>query len=339
MESVNTTQNQRLGSESPSQTNSPITTLHHDIHREIFLSNANIFAEKKCLETTRLSSQVCHTWRSHILNSPTIWGRLLELSALERCTEQWREEVLRRSGDSLLWIYGHASGSFTYPRIGTKFFYRILNTYWERIEHLSMTTMDLPIDEELWQPLLRPAPFLQSFSVVPLGLRRVVNHFPASNFNTPSSPLFSDHAPVLRKFCTNGFAFSLTSPWLADLCNLHLFHPVSVSEILNALRSTPFLTTLAISGTAERSLDSESSLPSVILANLTSLTFTDIWLPHVTKFITHIRPTNGCSLFCTSEFSSNVNEDLRALSRPLSRWFQSYLRNNHVTNIRLDLGI
>ncbi|KDR66056.1 hypothetical protein GALMADRAFT_273768, partial [Galerina marginata CBS 339.88] len=119
---VNTIQNARLvfDSESPSLTKSPITMLHFDILREIFLFNANIFTKRKCIETTRLSSQVCHSWRSLILKSPTIWGRLLELSELELSTDRWREEVLRRSGNSLLWVRGQVSGSLTNPRLGTE---------------------------------------------------------------------------------------------------------------------------------------------------------------------------------------------------------------------------
>ncbi|KDR67344.1 hypothetical protein GALMADRAFT_258308 [Galerina marginata CBS 339.88] len=330
------TQNQRRGSELPSQTNSPITMLHLDILREIFLSNADIFVETKALEITRRSSQVCHAWRTLILNSPTIWGRLLDLSALARSTERWKEEVLNRSGNSLLWVCGRASGCLTHSRLGTEFFYRILGAHWERIQHLSIIITDLPFDEQLWRPLLKPAPYLQSLLVVPLKLRREYL-FSTANSSTPATPLFSNHAPMLRDFSTQGVAFSLTSPWLSHLRNLRLSLSFSVSEILDALHSIPSLMTLTISADKQRPLVS-TSLSSVTLANLTSLNLNDIWLPNVTQFLTHIRPSDGCSLFCTSEFSSNVNEDLQALPQPLSGWFQNYLRNHHVTALHLDFG-
>ncbi|KDR66035.1 hypothetical protein GALMADRAFT_259864 [Galerina marginata CBS 339.88] len=347
MESVNITQKARLGfrSESPSLTNSPITTLHSDILREIFLINANIFTEEKCLKNTCRSSQVCHAWRSLILDSPTIWGRLIELSALERCTKQWREEVLKRSGDSLLWVYGRTLGCLTRPRQGTdiaEFFYHILDAHWERIEHLDITvgerhiTPDPPIDGELWRPLLKPAPYLRSISVFPLHLRREYL-FTRSNFSTPATPLFSNRASVLRKFFVKGLTFNLASPWLSYLRDLSLSLSFSVSEILNALRSMPLLMNLTISEPRQGSSVS-TSLPSVILASLTTLQLKYIPLPNATELLTHIYPSDGCNLYVDSKFGSNANEELQALSRPLSGWFQNHLRNNHVTELYLSLN-
>ncbi|KDR66063.1 hypothetical protein GALMADRAFT_148224 [Galerina marginata CBS 339.88] len=335
MESLNTTQNQRLGSESPSQTQSQIKSLHFDILREIFLFNANIFTEKNCLETTRLSSQVCHSWRSLILNSPSIWGRLFELSALEQSTERWGKEVLSRSENSLLWVYGSVSGCITHNQPGTKLFYHILAAHWERIQHLSITITDLPIDEQLWQPLLKPAPYLQSLIVHPSNLRQGYL-FLTSSSSTPAALLFSNQAPMLRKFSTQCVAFSLTSTWLSHLRHLRLSLFVSVSEILNSLRSIPCLHTLTISATGERTLVS-TSLPSVFLANLTTLALSNFCLPDVTEFLTHILPSDGCSLILVSHFSSHVNEDLQALSRPLSGWFKNYLRSHHVTALTMEL--
>ncbi|PPQ75680.1 hypothetical protein CVT26_001858 [Gymnopilus dilepis] len=90
--------------------------LPHDILLSIFFANANEAdiipsdpeeeewrdpdAPQHPLTTTRRSSQVCRAWRELILDSATLWGRLLDLDALhgQRANQQWREQVLRRAG-------------------------------------------------------------------------------------------------------------------------------------------------------------------------------------------------------------------------------------------------
>ncbi|KDR80339.1 hypothetical protein GALMADRAFT_153974, partial [Galerina marginata CBS 339.88] len=50
------------------------------------------------LNTVRLTSQVCSHWREIILGSPIIWASTIELQILRQKSDNWRKEVMRRTG-------------------------------------------------------------------------------------------------------------------------------------------------------------------------------------------------------------------------------------------------
>ncbi|KDR70523.1 hypothetical protein GALMADRAFT_144794 [Galerina marginata CBS 339.88] len=75
-----------------------------DILSLIFDINAEVPSIKDALTFTRIYSQVCRAWRGAALDSTFIWGKLIDLDVLDKGADEWRSEVVKRSGDSPLWI-------------------------------------------------------------------------------------------------------------------------------------------------------------------------------------------------------------------------------------------
>jgi hypothetical protein len=86
--------------------------IHDDLLWSIFDRNANmiqdeprtitLFPELRALTTTRQSSQVCQRWRRILLYASSLWGNLLDLDTLSMGNGEWRHEILRSTGISLL---------------------------------------------------------------------------------------------------------------------------------------------------------------------------------------------------------------------------------------------
>ena len=84
------------------------------------------------LDNLRLSSQVCRDWRSIIVGSPSLWAQAIDLDNLlpnifdytsdyesepepenegeEDGARLWMNEVIRRTGNTPLWIKGQHIG-------------------------------------------------------------------------------------------------------------------------------------------------------------------------------------------------------------------------------------
>lgn len=83
----------------------PIHKLFPDLLLEIGALNANMFEDKHALRTTTVVSQVCNSWCETILEAHSIWAKLIDLDVLCRnYSLSHFTELLRRAGDSLLWI-------------------------------------------------------------------------------------------------------------------------------------------------------------------------------------------------------------------------------------------
>ena len=99
---------------------SPINKLPNDVLFFIFSINADMTDESpqcwddkklpyRALHVTRHTSQVSKYWRTLVLESPTIWARIIDLELFRPSLESWREEVLRRCGKCLLSVKGLSS--------------------------------------------------------------------------------------------------------------------------------------------------------------------------------------------------------------------------------------
>lgn len=137
-------------------TSCPISTISEDILWVIFMINAEDSVAHLPLDTTRNCSQVCRTWRHSLVGTSFIWGKLMDWCSLNQETsDEWRNEVLRRSGTSLLWI-NHPPWSgyilFKFSRLvcaskerasqkcvnfsTSCFFDKLITKNWERIDGL-----------------------------------------------------------------------------------------------------------------------------------------------------------------------------------------------------------
>ncbi|KAF9546657.1 hypothetical protein CPC08DRAFT_769607 [Agrocybe pediades] len=191
------------------------------------------------LDTARSCSQVCRLWRTLFLQSSSVWGRLLHIQSFERTADEWREAVISRVGDAPLWIIGRVSSS-TRPYIMS-----ILQNKWKNVQVLVVKDKDLFNDKILpaWSFLEREAPTLEVFKLW-------INSFYMDAQHTlPFSPLFRNAAPRLKSFMTSiPFQLALPTPWLANLHTVTFNRLQSVPTILSALKSTPHLEHLYISG-------------------------------------------------------------------------------------------
>ena len=142
-----------------------IDTLDYDTLLHIFTMNANMFLHEggdKALPTTWAAAQVCHRWREMMLNTTSLWAKVVYIDSLcWRRGAEWWEELMRRTGTALLWIRVNDFHGFT-----KSVFAGILHENWSRIEKLEM---DLSISYSSqfpsWETFSRPAPVLETFDV------------------------------------------------------------------------------------------------------------------------------------------------------------------------------
>lgn len=92
---------------SVSSSSTPINgiNINDDVLLSILTMNANMFSDKQALNTTRIASQVCRQWRGLLLDTPSLWAKLIDMNGI-RCAPslEWGIELIRRSGTSPLWI-------------------------------------------------------------------------------------------------------------------------------------------------------------------------------------------------------------------------------------------
>jgi hypothetical protein len=149
----------------------PIAKLHHDLLWQIFAINTTLDLPKigqnfrTCspypspLTTARHTSQVCASWRQLIIDSPSLWGNIIDLRSLQQKSDAWRNEVLIRTGNSDLSIFGNLGGEGR--KHMKEFLEKLLKNHWTRIKwvHIriySFGTEDWP--DSAWSALGRPAP-------------------------------------------------------------------------------------------------------------------------------------------------------------------------------------
>ncbi|KAF8877240.1 hypothetical protein CPB84DRAFT_374146 [Gymnopilus junonius] len=190
-----------------------ISVLANEILLEIFFMNTNIFLENDCLRTTIYCSQVCRSWRSLLLFTPSVWGRLLHVNELRPRNSSTREKILSRSRNSLLWVSGTIYSRQLHGEAQLLRFLlnSILYPNWDRIEHLNLSIHSAS-EEDLWPIIQLPAPNLRSFH-----FSGKADHEWHVVFTTDAQPLFSDCAPMLQRFSADCIPFTLSAPWMRHL--------------------------------------------------------------------------------------------------------------------------
>ncbi|KAF8879774.1 hypothetical protein CPB84DRAFT_1965909 [Gymnopilus junonius] len=319
----------------------PISKFNHDILREIFTWNANAFDDPafRALTATRWTSQVCQSWRSCLLDSPTLWARLIDIDELNQKSSDWREEVLRRSNGCLLWLhatleYSDADSGTTELTPGRTFFFTVLDAHWDRLQRLQVST-DQTLEEAradpAWRPFLRPAPNLQSCTVV-------FSDWDENKALSSPMTLFANSAPGLRYFQAGYLSVHLDSPWFSQLRGLQLPCFVTITSAITTLRSMPLLEFLSISGL--RSQRPPSNLTIVTLPRLNQLNVTQTPFRVILDFLKHMRPSPSCIL----DMSATLGKEPKALHdiisdahSILSPYIRQYL--THYLMTQFDLTV
>ncbi|KAF9539470.1 hypothetical protein CPC08DRAFT_496078 [Agrocybe pediades] len=170
--------------------------------------------EEERFKTVHNIAQVCRAWRMFTLDSASIWASMVCLNVLNKSSEQWREEFMRRTRNAPLSIYGTLDTWHNDPVLRPQevFFLslfaelhriRIFRVHIQEGYFSPKSALDI-----LWTS---PAPILEEFHL------RTNNSFSIYRPKIPGGRLFKDHAPRLRLFSWPQLAFSYNVSWAEQL--------------------------------------------------------------------------------------------------------------------------
>ena len=322
-------------------------TLHRDILWNIFMLNADMDAPTNPdlpynsargtrqfvfspLTVLQCSSQVCRSWRTIILQAPSLWSRVIDMDVLRISPQKWREEVMERTGEAPLHVKG-----CVYESGDESLFVWIISKFGARIRNLDV--VGEPDSSNLASAisfLQYPAPCLESFKLQIDGVMPLGN----SNFS-----LFSDNAPSLRSYFHTGILFNIGTHWLSNLCNLYICSHIGLCRLLEILSRTPRLQFLKVERGVLDNPRSEAPLRHATLTHLKEIEIYDHLLMSV-LLLDSIAPAAGCRLCLrTPDHSNNQHaimkvEVLTIMEAVFSRYTQYYFTSNAPRQLSLEIG-
>jgi hypothetical protein len=249
----------------PSTFNCPISKLDRDLLWNIFTLNVTdsayflyCLAETHCspLRTTWRCSQVCTFWREIIIASPSIWGMCIDLDMLGQESHDWRDEVLRRTGNALLSVRARQENTITSGTGVHTFLIDLIHKHWERLYLFDVTveSNETLNDARVWRAFSRPARYLVDFSIFSVGH---ASNTQSIMIHPADFRLFSDDAPLLTRFSLRNHhqiilplsVHPFPSVFLTgklQILSLHQPMDLAVTDLLNACEQMPHLEMLAI---------------------------------------------------------------------------------------------
>ncbi|KDR82454.1 hypothetical protein GALMADRAFT_237781 [Galerina marginata CBS 339.88] len=297
-----------------------------DLLWHIFSMNADMEDKSEdktpALSTLRHNSQVCLAWRNLIVNSPSLWGRIINFDWLHQ--EDWRKEVICRTGSSDLFIRGGITHKLSL--IGDSVI-SILADNWPRVRSLELDFDDehnseiVEYGSDLWRLLKRSPDALESFKLTLTNLEE--DPFILS---PPDFTIFSNYAPSLRTFTAPSIQFNIRAPWVSSICHLSLTTPTPVHELLEVLAQMPLLETLEDCGVQAIIHGDPSQMRKVALPRLHHIIF-NVKLnvtPYI-AFLAQIEPLHGrvlwlyCNSFSYTDYDLGV-QDINTISQVLSTY-------------------
>ena len=269
-----------------------IHTLNYDVLLRIFELNGDMFTETNhcTLDTTRMTSQVCQQWRHLMLETPSLWAKLIDVGHItRRRTGEWRTELMERSGDAPLWIRAWKSdNSEPEPSQadGKQFLYGVLTISWHRVQILVIGNGY----EFIFSPfvLWKPAPQLEQFEAAHKW------DVKGSGNNALIMPLFANHAPVLRNVYVGQAFLDPRAPWLSQLHCMKLDYTYSVSDALDVLSAAHNIQDVKIADLDPG--DEDNSRPIIPLLRLCNLHLACLTLNSGITLLDHIEIPIHCSL-------------------------------------------
>ena len=326
----------------------PITKLHRDLLWQIFATNTvdlpkmgqeSYSPSPSPLTTTRHTSQVCTSWRQLIIDSPSLWGNIIDLQALRQKSDAWRNEVLLRTGNSDLSIFGILVGG--YIQRAKEFLEMLLKNHWTRIKWVHITIDSFGAVKEwpdsAWSALGRPAPNLRFFSICFEQDAR------PSICLSPGFILFANHAPLLAHFQQNHLLMNLEASWIPNLISLTLNSASNLKlsillETCSRMRSLQMLR-LMFNEFAKEGPFPEGSLHYVNIPSLSTLVIAcpfDVSL----AFLDHIEPAPGCSLQLSANLNTSIHSitptELVAAQRIIAKFANNYFCHRSATFFQLS---
>ncbi|KAF9536645.1 hypothetical protein CPC08DRAFT_771495 [Agrocybe pediades] len=200
------------------------------------------------LRDLRWASQTCSAWRDTLLHSPSIWAKCLIFDELESTSEEWKSEVVRRTGNAPL----HVIRLLEFRRrfdADDEWFYHFLRENWHRIHTLNITISVVSLEKYLELQKL-PAPHL----VLCRCTFRLDKANPDRTYLQNPDPVvaFGGGAPCLRKLMLNSSSFHpnslrlIPTPCLFQLRSLEINPLHDEVKLLEALSAASLLETLTL---------------------------------------------------------------------------------------------
>ncbi|PPQ82969.1 hypothetical protein CVT25_005338 [Psilocybe cyanescens] len=267
------------------------------------------------LDTTRITSQVCREWRQILLETSSIWGRLMDWRSLNQETDHWRNEVLRRSGKSLIWIEGYADDHDNPKDCTLLFFHRLVFDHWERIERLSCFPTQYKLIEGLQTAIQRPAPNLEVFTL------------PDSpgDYHEFRGSMFAGDSPRLKIFRAIGSRCNLDAAWMTNIRELSLGRLFNNKTVSHVLAHLPRLESLELD---RHTIVDGYRPPHIYLPSLRTL---KLW--ECISYLPYIDPAPGCALFLWNESRSDI---LAFHDRRIAQMLHSFLFFHPAKRIHLE---
>ncbi|KAF4612655.1 hypothetical protein D9613_011849 [Agrocybe pediades] len=299
---------------------------------EIFLKNTepiDNWSDDR-LTTARYTSQVCQKWRSLVLPSTCIWGRLLIMHDVEKATDEWREELRSRLGDAMLCITG-----FIRETSSRSFLASLLNEKWRNVQIFDVRISRPRAPDAIWPTLHSEAVNLETFRVE--AYYQVYHSTPST-----SRPIFDNVAPQLRHFHAKSIIpFSPVAPWLSNLRSISFNSTHDISFIFPILKLTPLLETLEVWGNilpARVVIHEENAEPtSIHLPGLTWLHISRRHFIEVFSLLEHITPSPCCGLVVTwmQGRETGTSADIERMYAAMVKWISAFVNSHRPTFVEL----
>ena len=236
----------------------------------------------RALITARFTSQVCRLWRSVMLSSPEIWGNSLNFKYLEQRNDNWRNEVLGRTGTAPLSIIAR---DLKNRSAGKKLLFSLFEREAGRIRRVHTSTDGFSQEiskESAWTKLfLQEAPNLEIVSF---------RQYHGTNTSLSKVFLFDNRPSNIHTFIMQGFTFFLPGPWNESLRHLKVLLGSVVNSLVPALACMPKLESLHLEK-CEINEDVEREI-ILTLPNIRQFHF-DNDLKSAAAILDHIPPTEG----------------------------------------------
>lgn len=283
------------------------------------------------------SSRVCSLWREIIINSPLLWGSVVNLNSFEaRVDPQRWETLLMRTENAPLYLRAKVipqNCGLIFP-----FLISVLERYWERMVSFDVSDHGMrnsPLAQMI--PIFsQRAPLLASFMIDSI-----------SSIETgffPSMTLFSNHAPRLLNFSFESIKIDLHTSWGSQIRNLTIrntrpsFDPI---ELLRNLSRLPLLESLVLYFVFIESARSEGAAAlstPIHLPNLQYLQVNDNIL--AIRFLGNLMVNPGCCLRLETAFYPGVNDDpltLLECTNIVGHYAQVYFENHPVYTLSVNV--
>lgn len=327
----------------------PIHNISSDLLFEIIALNANIFDDKHAVETVLTASHVCSSWRSFMLSIPSLWARLLDLDTLSKYSLNFFSEILKRGGNSLMWIVSDHFFQGIRDRRFDQLVITLITTQWARIQKLKLTFTGFTSNINAYVgAFFLPAPHLQSFDVIFRDCDT-----PDMLKDVQATTLFTGNAPMLRIFKASWCPISSSNEavsWVQGLHAMYITEVLDMRRLVVLLGAAHNLRELSLKSSAcrvvdllglafiHRPLTLEVQIPLAPLPYLQYLELDCVTYSEYAQILfDHINLPNALNLSCDLEYPTG-NYNINPLCRKLSALVQNYFGSYSIKKLSLSIA-